>query len=92
MKKINIFVNQINKNISNNQNVSFDRLANKDESIIDKINNIFKDENKIYRINCEITFKNGKQNYIIIGRTPNNLITIDKNLIKISDILDIKKV
>ena len=58
---------------------------------MDKINALF-NENKIYRTKCEITFNNGKKEYVIIGRTNNNLITIDKELIKINDIIDIKSI
>lgn len=92
MKKIDIFVNPIDKSISNNRNVSFDRLNSDGDTVIEKINNIFSDENKTYRINCEITFSNSKHNYTIIGRTQNSLVTIDRNTIRISDIVDIKKI
>lgn len=89
MKKIDIFVNPIDKEISNNRNVSFNKLESTSDNVIDKINDLF-NENKIYRTKCEITFNNGKKEYVIIGRTNNNLITIDKELIKINDIIDIK--
>ena len=89
MKKIDIFVNPIDKEISNNRNVSFNKLESTRDNVMDKINALF-NENKIYRTKCEITFNNGKKEYVIIGRTNNNLITIDKELIKINDIIDIK--
>lgn len=89
MKKIDIFVNPIDKEISNNRNVSFNKLESTCDNVMDKINALF-NENKIYRTKCEITFNNGKKEYVIIGRTNNNLITIDKELIKINDIIDIK--
>ena len=39
----------------------------------------------------KITFANDEVEKTIVGKTNNNLITIDGELIKINDILDIKK-
>ena len=91
MKKIDIYVNPIDKDISHNRNISFNKLERSSDNIKDKINDLF-EENKIYRLNCEITFKDQVKEFVIIGRTNNNLITSDKRLIKISDIIDIKKI
>ena len=91
MKKIDIFVNPIDKEISNNRNVSFSKLESTSDNVMDKINALF-NEDKIYRTRCEITLSSGKREFVIIGRTNNNLITIDKELIKINDIIDIKSI
>lgn len=57
-----------------------------------KIENIFKSKNYIYKIKVEISYQDRSIIKTLIGKTKNNLITIDNELIKISDILDIKKV
>lgn len=57
-----------------------------------KIENIFKSKNYIYKTKVEISFQNEIKTETIIGKTKNNLITIDNKLININDILDIKKV
>ena len=46
------------------------------------------DDLKIYRT---IRFKDYDKDYILIGKTSNNLITINDTLIKIDDIYDIKE-
>lgn len=57
-----------------------------------KIENIFKSKNYIYKIKVEISYQDRSIIKTLIGKTKNNLITIDNELIKINDILDIKKV
>lgn len=57
-----------------------------------KIENIFKSKNYIYKIKVEISYQNETTTETIIGKTKNNLITIDNKLININDVLDIKKV
>lgn len=55
----------------------------------DKINNIFKSKSYIYKINVEIKLKDKIINETLIGKTKNNLITINNELISIDDIVDI---
>lgn len=96
MKKLpDLFTNTFNKKIDNNE--EYITIKN---NIIEKpskyelnrkIDNIFKSNNYIYKIKVNITFKNKEEIYTIIGKTNNNLITIDNKLINIKDIIDIKK-
>ena len=58
-------------------------------NINDKINNIFKDKSFVYKINVTITTKDNQFDTSIIGKTYNNLITLDNKLINIKDIIDI---
>ncbi len=56
-----------------------------------KINNLFKSNKYIYKINVNIKTKSRDFDTTIIGKMNNNLITIDNNLIPIKDIDDIKE-
>ena len=56
-----------------------------------KINNLFKSNKYIYKINVNIKTKSRDFDTTIIGKMNNNLITIDNNLIPIKDIVDIKE-
>ena len=55
-----------------------------------KINKIFGSSRYVYKADVDITLKDGKVSKRIIGRNKNELITMDNELIKISDIIDIK--
>lgn len=56
-----------------------------------KINNLFKSNKYIYKINVNIKTKSRDFDTTIIGKMNNNLITIDNDLIPIKDIIDIKE-
>jgi hypothetical protein len=88
-----VFANPLHKNISNNEKTSYNKLEEKKinkEEILKKINDIFKSDEKIYSIDCIIKFDKYQDRYRIIGKTTNYLVTINKNLINIDDIKDIK--
>lgn len=59
-------------------------------NINQKINNIFKSNKYVYKADVVITTKEGSMIKKIIGQNKTQLITIDNELISISDILDIK--
>ena len=59
--------------------------------ILQKINSIFTSSNYIYKADVEIKLKDKTINKRVIGKNKTHLITIDNELISISDILDIKK-
>ncbi len=97
MSKIpRVYVNPLEDNISNNRSFSYNKIEegsferNK-EDVLKKINNIFNDSNKIYRVHVNVRFKDYDKDYILIGKTSNNLITVNDTLIKIDDIYDIKE-
>ena len=93
----NLFINKINRVIKNNKssfygkNDQFDNIEEIDiKNIYQKINNIFKSRNYIYKADVLIKTKSGEYEKIIIGRNSDYLITNESELIPISDILDIK--
>ena len=93
-----LYTNSFNKKIDNS--IDYIKINNKivekepisKYELDKKIDNIFKSKNYIYKIKVQIAFKNSEDEYTIIGKTKNNLITINNELIHINDILDIKKV
>ena len=90
-----IFHNNINKDFKNNSNVFYSSERNKEENIdnrnvLQKINDIFSSPNYVYKANVEIVLKDKTVNKRIIGRNKNYIITMDNELIPVSDIIDIK--
>jgi len=96
MKKLpKLYTNTFNKKIDNS--IEFTRV--KDEMVEEKklnkydinkkIDMIFKSKNYIYKVNVLIKFNDKELNTTLIGKTKDNLITLDNKLIKISDIYDI---
>ena len=94
----NVFHNKINKKFNNNRNVYYSNNTYEDNSVADtrtilqKINDIFSSPNYVYKANVEITLKDKKVTKRIIGRNKNYIITMDNDLIPITDIIDIKSV
>lgn len=95
-----VFANKISKKISNNDSVFYGKTEeirtskkerNYTESIINKINKIFKSPKYVYKVDVEIETKEGKNSYKIIGKNTYNLITIENKLIPIADIIDIRE-
>jgi len=99
MRKLpNIYKNDLTRKSDNNEELyySFDNIENKEEikeekNILQKINSIFTSSNYIYKADVEIKLKDKIVNKRVIGKNKTHLITIDNELIPISDILDIKK-
>lgn len=95
-----VFANPIVGNIMNNKRVFYGEKETSikeetkpvsKENINYKINKIFKSSKYIYKIDTEITTNEGTNKYQLIGKTSNNLITIENKLIPISEIIDIKE-
>ena len=83
----------VNKKFNNNKNVFYSKNDSADiKTVYQKINDIFSSPNYIYKANVEISLKDKTIVKRIIGRNKDYLITMDNDLIKISDILDIKTV
>ena len=91
-----VFHNKIDKNFNNNRSVYYSNNNYTEERTIDnrtvlqKINDIFSSPNYVYKANVEITLKDKKVTKRIIGRNKNYIITMDNDLIPISDIIDIR--
>lgn len=94
-----VFANKIDKPLKNNETVYYEKNEDRKEepsktnsffSINQKINQIFGSSRYVYKADVVITTKNGKLNKKIIGRNRNELITMDNEVIKIADILDIE--
>lgn len=90
-----VFANKIDKDISNNKNLSYGRLMEDRkiqnlDVVRDKIDKIFKREGNVYSIDCIVTFESREEKYTIIGRTDNNLVTKNQRLIPIREIYDIE--
>lgn len=62
----------------------------KGDTVIQKINEIFKSPYYIYKAEVEITLEEGVVVKKIIGKNNQNLITMDNELIPINSIKDIK--
>ena len=93
MDKPKVF-HSTNKTFSNNKNVYYGSNSEpiSSKTIYQKINDIFSSPNYIYKANVEITLKDRTINKRIIGRNKDYLITMDNELIKIIDIIDIKSI
>ena len=65
------------------------KLKNK-KNINQKINEIFRSKSYIYKADVEISLKDETVSKRIVGKNNKYLITIENELIPISDILDIK--
>ena len=101
MKKLpEIFVNNINKKISHNDEVYYSyKDNNTDDEIITKkyslnemqniINDLFKSNDFIYKKKFHIKTNNMEGDFIIISKSYDYLLTIDGNKIFIKDILEI---
>lgn len=100
MKKLpELYTNSFDKKIDNSQ--EFITITNKSQKEIkpltkyeinNKIDKLFKSNNYIYKIKAEIKLQNKTIAETIIGKTKNNLITLNNELINIDDIKDIKKI
>lgn len=92
------YANKIEKNLNNNKSYSVTRNEEKvlergiENNINQKIKSIFKSKNYIYKAKVKIILKDKTILKTIIGIKNNNLITIDNELISVSDIVDIKYV
>ncbi len=92
-----VFPGKVSDNLKNTQEIFYgsDRVSpQKYDSltIIKKINNIFADSSHVYKSRVRITMGNNIVEKTIVGKNSANLITIDGELIKITQIDDIEKI
>lgn len=99
-----VFANKINKNAGNNNNVFYSDYDNKNDfsrnkesdvkfpekNLNQKLNDIFNSPNYIYKADVIIRLKDKTITKRIVGRNSTHLITIENELIPLSDIIDIE--
>ncbi len=93
-----IFAGEVNE-AGNNEKVYYSSCSgeqrniekHEEKNINQKINEIFSSNNYIYKADVEIKLKDKDINKRIVGRNSTHLITIDNELIPISDIIDIER-
>lgn len=93
-----IFAGNVDRNITNREYSVTNRTEVKEENnkkivlnINQKIKTIFSSPDYIYKADVLITTNDGEYTKRIIGKSGNNLITMDNELINIDNIKDIKK-
>ncbi len=99
-----IFVNKIDKKLTNNNDVYYSKedkekstIKNSKElniskTINQKIKEIFAGTDYIYKADVEITYNNKTVTKRIVGHNNKNIITYDNELIPIDKITDIRRV
>ena len=95
MDKPKVFANPINKKIDNVQDLFRSDKESRSINPVDvnkKINEIFASRNHVYKSKVKITLKDKVIEKEIVGKTNINLLTLDGDLIRITDILDIEKI
>ncbi len=95
-----IYVNKLDKKIDNNKKVYYSFYDNNEEiineveidymDIHNKINNLFKSIDFVYKKKFLIKTKDSEKEYIIISKSFDYLLTINGIKIYIKDIIDIK--
>lgn len=96
-----VFANKIDKKINNNESVFYSneertvetsaKKVKLEKSVIQKINDIFKSRDYVYKAKVVISLKDKTIEKIIVGKNNNYVITLENELIPIQDIIDIKK-
>ena len=93
----NVYANPIDKRINNVQENYYSLRSSiiikksSEREINKKIDQIFASSSHISKSRVLITLEGGIREVDIIGKSNNNILTMDGSLIRISDILDIKK-
>lgn len=72
-----------------NQNFESTKIINNDKNIYQKIADIFNSEKYVYKAQVEIKTSKGVKTTNVVGQNRTHLITIDNELIPITDIEDI---
>lgn len=85
-----VFQNRIINSIDNNDRFFYGG-AKDIRNNITSVDDLFK-PNEIYRTNTKIVLRDRTVEKKIIGRTQNNLITIDNEIIPIKDIIQIETI
>ena len=95
MKKLpKVYVSPIDKDLQNNKQLFYSKLSEESQntkSVIQKINDIFHSRNFVYKKDVLVTTKIGSKVISLVGRTNDALLSLDKEKILISDIIEIKE-
>lgn len=98
MKKLpSIYHNDINRNISNNQDVCYvgEEVRNVSKSIStnieEEIDNLFKEDGYIFNKPLLIKTSDGMYDTAIIKKTNNKIYTLTDDIIDINDIISIER-
>lgn len=89
-----VYASPIEKKIQNNKEMFYSRLLeekNGPKNISKEIDKIFKSRDFVYKSKVSITTKDGIIETNLVGKNASSILTLDGNSIKITDILDIKK-
>lgn len=84
-----IFKNKTNKIFTNNNDIYYGELQDRKKKVT--VDDLFQ-TNEIYRTKVKITYNNSTVFKTIIGKTQNNLITLDNEIIPISNIIEIEEI
>ena len=86
-----IYQNSINKKFNNNKIVSYvkDEIINNNSSVSDILDNIFNGIGHSYNIRVIINTRSKEYDTSIIYRTNDSIVTIDNDVINISEIKSI---
>ncbi len=101
-----VFVNSAQKPLGNNERVSYSsgdeklteetqensKVVSNEKNINQKINDIFNSSNYVYKADVEVKMRDKNVTARIVGRNSTHLITIENELIPISDVVDIKRI
>ena len=98
MKKLpSIYHNDINRNISNNQDVCYAKEEirsinnNINTNIEEILDNLFKEDGYIFNKPLIITTKDKSYDTAIVKKTNNKIFTLTDDIIDISDIISIER-
>ena len=96
-----VFANKVDEKSGNNEIVYYSHSKDdslergytpvKGKNVNQKINEIFNSSNYVYKADVKITLKDGIITKRIVGRNATHLITIDNELIPLTDIKDIER-
>lgn len=93
-----VYANPINKDIKNNLDYYVSdsnnrEMPNTEENIINKINDIFKSPNHVYKSNVRIKLIDHSEiEATIVGKVSNYLLTLNGDKININKIVNIDKI
>ena len=89
-----VYASPIEKKIENNKDMFYSRLfeeKNGSKNIVKEIDKIFKSKDFVYKSKVSITTKDEIIETNLVGKNASSILTLDGKSIRITDIIDIKK-